>query len=828
LAVDGAGNVFVADGEGYVIELPQTGGGIGAPVTVASQATLGSNFVPVGVAIDVSGNIYVADLKDQQVLKLTLQPAGGYVSSPIATTANFGANFYPEDVVVDGGGNVYVTDSGDGILAEIPWNGSIYGTPVTLLSSATTGMPNFEPYGVALDDSGSIYVADPYENSLWTVPWSGSAFGTPEKLASADVGGVVVDDKGNVFYTDNSYNVLVMLDRADPPALSFGTAADGTETAAQSVTVNNIGNTGLSFSNIVTTEAVLDSTNTCTTTSAVSEGGSCTLAIDFAPTTVGNPVSGTVVLTDNAANSPQTVTLTGTGLSVLPTVTGINPSTGLTTGGAQVTITGTNFTGATAVDFGSSPAASLTIPSPTTIIATAPSGSAGTVDVTVTTPGGTSGTSSADQFTYVSTFSTTLTLGANPATSTYGQQVTLSATLTPYAEHGLSTDGEMVTFFSGTTSLGTATLTSGVATLNTTALPAGTDSLSAHYLGDSSFGVSSGSVNSYVVGQATATINVTGYTVIYNGNAHTATSTVTGIGGVALPASDLTLTGTTHTAAGSYTNDSWSFQDASGNYIAANGTVTDTINQAALTATANNAFMLYGSTPQGLTGTLTGVVPGDGISASYTTTATSSSPAGTYQITPELNDPNGKHGNYTITLNDATLTVEDFSLTGGATATVMPGGTATYIVQFAPAGSSTFFNPVTLTLTGQPASASYKITPLVIPSGSGTTAVAVTVNTATTSASSSSPKGGIGFPKPLLMAIFIPLLGTRKLSRALRVQIKTSALLLVMLGVLMVGGMTACGNGSGFFSQAPQTYPMILTGTSGGLHNSVTLNLTVQ
>jgi hypothetical protein len=44
----------------------------------------------------------------------------------------------------------------------------------------------------------------------------------------------------------------------------------------------------------------------------------------------------------------------------------------------------------------------------------------------------------------------------------------------------------------------------------------------------------------------------------------------------------------------------------------------------------------------------------------------------------------------------------------------------------------------------------------------------------------------------------------------------------------MVAGMTACGNGSGFFSQAPQTYPMTMTGTSGALHHSVTLNLTIQ
>ena len=83
-----------------------------------------------------------------------------------------------------------------------------------------------------------------------------------------------------------------------------------------------------------------------------------------------------------------------------PTVTGINPTSGPTTGGTSVAITGTNFTGATAVDFGSTAATSFTVNSATSITATSPAGT-GTVDVTVTTSFGTSATSSADQFTYV-------------------------------------------------------------------------------------------------------------------------------------------------------------------------------------------------------------------------------------------------------------------------------------------------------------------------------------------------------------------------------------------------------------------------------------------
>ncbi len=82
-----------------------------------------------------------------------------------------------------------------------------------------------------------------------------------------------------------------------------------------------------------------------------------------------------------------------------PTITAISPSSGPASGGTTVTITGSNLTGATAVDFGANGATNVTVVSSSQITATSPPGS-GTVDVTVTTPGGTSATSAADQFTY--------------------------------------------------------------------------------------------------------------------------------------------------------------------------------------------------------------------------------------------------------------------------------------------------------------------------------------------------------------------------------------------------------------------------------------------
>src|SRR5205823_8019929 len=82
------------------------------------------------------------------------------------------------------------------------------------------------------------------------------------------------------------------------------------------------------------------------------------------------------------------------------------------------------------------------------------------------------------------------------------------------------------------------------------------------------------------VSKANAVIVVTPYSVTYDGQAHTASGTATGVFGEALGGLD--LTGTAHTNAGT-TTDAWTFIDATGNYNDASGTVSDRIARAALT-----------------------------------------------------------------------------------------------------------------------------------------------------------------------------------------------------------------------------------------------------
>lgn len=130
------------------------------------------------------------------------------------------------------------------------------------------------------------------------------------------------------------------------------------------------------------------------------------------------------------------------------------------------------------------------------------------------------------------------------------------------------------------------------------------------------------------IGKAHATINVTPYSVTYDGVSHSATGTATGAAGENLT-SGLNLTGTSHTNAGAYPADAWTFHHTSGNYFDKSGTVSDAI--AKVHATINIAR--YSITFDGLahiaTGTAIGVV-GENLGPGLNLTGTSHTNAGVY------------------------------------------------------------------------------------------------------------------------------------------------------------------------------------------------------
>jgi plastocyanin len=128
--------------------------------------------------------------------------------------------------------------------------------------------------------------------------------------------------------------------------------------------------------------------------------------VGTSPSASGTKWSGTCVFaqpgtyifycTVHGQEMTATVTVSASAL----TVTKLSPKKGPASGGTSVTITGTGFTGATAVKFGATQATSFKVNSPTSVTAVSPAGTPGAVDVRVTTPSGTSAITKKDHFRY--------------------------------------------------------------------------------------------------------------------------------------------------------------------------------------------------------------------------------------------------------------------------------------------------------------------------------------------------------------------------------------------------------------------------------------------
>ncbi len=161
---------------------------------------------------------------------------------------------------------------------------------------------------------------------------------------------------------------------------------------------------------------------------------------------------------------------------------------------------------------------------------------------------------------------------------------------------------------------------------------------------------------------ASATINVTPYSVTYDGNAHSATATATGVGSVNLIA-DLTLN-TTHTNVGTY-NDSWSFVDPNGNYASASANITDTITQASSTVSVTcPASVTYNGTAQ--TPCTASVTGAGGLNQSLTVNYSNNTSAGSATASATFagdanHTGNSNSGGFTINPASVTATAGSYS-----------------------------------------------------------------------------------------------------------------------------------------------------------------------
>jgi hypothetical protein len=603
VAVDGSGNVYVADvTHAAVHKYVPNGSGYTQQADVATG--LG---VPMGVAVDGNGNIYVADTVANAVRKYV--PNGsGYTQSDVATGVGS-----PEGAAVDGSGNVYV--GVNNAVHKYAPNGS--GGYTQQSDVANGGLSTVA--GVAVDAGGNVYVADYNLAAVHKYAPNGSGGYTKQADVANGLGlagGVAVDSSGNVYFTDPSIPRVLKEDYADAPSLSFAATSVHTTSSdsPRTVTLVNLGNADLSFpvpgtgnNPSIPTNFTLDSTSsgTCpligsssSTAGTLAAGASCTLPVSFAPTAVGS-INGSLILTDTNLNAvapayaTQSIQLNGTA-NPGPVTHFLVSAPGSATAGTSFSIT------VTALDAYNNTATGYT----------------GTVHFNSTDP-----------------------LAILPSDFNFTNGVhTFSVTV---ATSGLQTI--IVTDTTNTTITGAATVTVGA--ISTTLIPTVTPSSSYVY------GSTPPAINIVLTPSSATGISVASFTAVLDGTTpltvvNTATNTFTLAG---IPAN---LGAGSHTIVVSFAGTPI--------YAASTISIPLTVTPAALQVTANDATKLYGAANPTFAGTVTGAQNGDSFTESFSTTATASSPVGTYAIVPAVTGV--KQANYTVTVVNGTLTVTPAAL----------------------------------------------------------------------------------------------------------------------------------------------------------------------
>jgi sugar lactone lactonase YvrE len=268
VAVDGAGNIYVADGGDHTVRIVTPGGVVSTFAGSSGQAgsnngpaTSGAQFLyPYAVAVDGSGNVYVADSGNHNIRKIsggsvsTLAGAAGIAGSTDGTGVAALFN-QPQGIAVDGTGNVYVSDTNNSTIRKI----TAAGVVTTLAGAAgQTGSADGSgssarfsyPFGIAVDTAGNIYVAD-YENStirkvtpagsVSTLAGSAGNAGSTDGQGSAaqfnHPNAVAVDGAGFVYVIDTSSQTVREVSPGGSVSTLAGTAgqggsADGTGAAA--------------------------------------------------------------------------------------------------------------------------------------------------------------------------------------------------------------------------------------------------------------------------------------------------------------------------------------------------------------------------------------------------------------------------------------------------------------------------------------------------------------------------------------------------------------------------------------------------------------------
>ena len=238
ITVDTAGNVFVADANNHKIRKVTSAGVV---TTLAGSSIAGSTNAtgsaarfngPEGVAVDTAGNVFVADTGNHTIRRVT---SAGVVTTLAGTAGTSGstdatgsaARFYlPRAVAVDTDGNVFVGDTANDTIRKVTSAGVVTTLAGTAGSSGSTDATGSaarfnHPRSISLDTDKNLFVADMYNHTIRKVTSAGvvtTLAGTAGSSGSTDAAGfaarfnfphgVSVDTAGNVFVADASNQTI--------------------------------------------------------------------------------------------------------------------------------------------------------------------------------------------------------------------------------------------------------------------------------------------------------------------------------------------------------------------------------------------------------------------------------------------------------------------------------------------------------------------------------------------------------------------------------------------------------------------------------------------
>ncbi len=327
IAADTAGNVYVADTNnqtirkithaGVVTTLAGTAGTVGHTDGTGTAATF--NF-PSDVAIDAAGNLYVSDYFNHAIRKIT---AGGVVTTLAGSAGTVGhadgsgtsATFsHPRSLAVDSSGNIYVADTGNHTVRKITAAGvvtTLAGTAGTVGHADGTGAAaSFNGLaGVAVDGTGTIFVADTVNSTIrqitsaGVVTTIGGTVGTPGYLDGVGTAsqfnyptGLAFDAAGNLYIADNRNFTIRKGTTPASIAASGGSGGSGTGSGTGS------GGTG----------SGTGSTGTGTGSTGSGGTGSAGTGFFLHPGGVSEDISGNVYIADTANHTIKRIATDGT------------------------------------------------------------------------------------------------------------------------------------------------------------------------------------------------------------------------------------------------------------------------------------------------------------------------------------------------------------------------------------------------------------------------------------------------------------------------------------------------------------------------------------